>query len=172
MVRRSSTYSSLVRRAAVIAGLTVALTYGQSPESGSNNGLVGTWMVQVTLRNCSTGAALGPAIHSLVTFHRGGTITESPGTTTFAPGQRTVGHGSWTSQGRTFRQEMIAIIVFDTPPNPPASPGFFAGWQTISQRVELTGPDTLTSAGTNEFVRFDGTSYRTGCSTAVARRFR
>ena len=39
--------------------------------------LVGTWTVQVTLRDCTTGAPLGPAFNSLVTFHGDGTVSES-----------------------------------------------------------------------------------------------
>jgi hypothetical protein len=30
---------------------------------------------------------------------------------------------------------MIALILFDTPPNLPVSPGFFAGWQEVAVEV-------------------------------------
>jgi hypothetical protein len=66
---------------------------------------------------------------------------------------------------------MIALIAFDTLPNPPVSPGFFAGWQEVTHTIELADASHLTSAGTNEFYKSDGTLYRTGCSTAVGRRF-
>jgi hypothetical protein len=145
-------------------------------------GLGGAWAVQVTLRDCTTNAPLGPPFRSLVSFHRGGTLSESAGSLAFAPGQRSPGHGAWTRQGRhTFGQQMIALMLFDTQPNLPGtpgfnpglpvSPGFFAGWATITHTVTLTDADTYTSAGTNEFFKSDGTSYRTGCSTATARRF-
>ena len=71
------------------------------------------------------------------------------------------------------------MILFDTAPNlpgpgfdpsKPVSPGFFAGWQTVTHTVTLRG-DQLTSAGGNEFFKADGTWYRTGCSTAVGQRF-
>jgi hypothetical protein len=76
---------------------------------------------------------------------------------------------------------MVSLILFDTAPNLPGtptfnpalpvSPGFFAGWQTVTHTLELTDPDHATSAGTNEFFRLDGQSYRSGCSTAIAQRF-
>ena len=68
-------------------------TSAAAQSSSSSQGLVGAWLVQVTLRNCETGAPMG-SFNSLVSFHRGGTISESPGGTAFAPGQRSAGHGS------------------------------------------------------------------------------
>ncbi len=160
--------------------LTVALAIApgaaalaQSDESGSDNALVGVWVVEVTLRNCDTRAPLGPPFQSLVTFHRGGTVMDTPAGLAFAPGQRTPGHGTWSQQpGQTYVQQMIALILFDTTPNFPVSHGFFAGWQTITHTVELINRGQLVSAGTNAFFRSDGTLYRTGCSTAVGRRFK
>ena len=142
---------------------------GQSGASAS--GLGGTWIVQVTLRDCATGAPRAP-FTSLVTFHRGGTLSESTASRAFAIGQRPSGHGIWTQQGpQTYLQRMIALILFDTPPNPPVSPGFFAGWQEVTHTIELVDAAHFTSSGTNEFYKADGTEYRTGCSTAVGQRF-
>jgi hypothetical protein len=56
----------------------------------------GVWYVQVTIRDCATGAALAPPVNSLVTFAAGGTLDESVGGGGFAPGQRSDGHGTWT----------------------------------------------------------------------------
>jgi hypothetical protein len=159
--------------------LAASGTRAAAQSSSSSQGLVGAWLVQVVLRNCETSAPIG-SLHSLVSFHRGGTLSESPGAG-FAPGQRSVGHGSWGHQGaNTYSQEVIALITFDTPPNlpgtltfdptQPVSPGFLAGWQTITHTIELNGNE-LVSSGTNAFYRSDGTLYRTGCSTAVAQRF-
>jgi hypothetical protein len=137
----------------------------------------------VTLRDCGTGAPLGPPFNSLVAFHEGGTISESAASLAFAPGQRSPGLGAWTHRrGPTFRQEMVALILFDTAPNlpgtpgfdpaKPVSPGFSAGWQTVTHTVRLTDADHLQSSGTNAFYKTDGTLYRTGCSTAAAQRFK
>jgi hypothetical protein len=173
------------RVAAVVALTGVLLTAAgrrTAIASGSHEGLEGAWAVQVTLRDCATNAALGAPFNSLVSFHDGGTLSESAGSLAFAAGQRSPGHGTWTREGRdTFLQRIIALIVFDTPanlpgtpgfnPSLPVSPGFFAGWQTITHTLRLSDGDHATSAGTNEFYKSDGTLYRTGCSTADAQRF-
>ncbi len=179
---------NIARRALMTATLVVAQVFlgGASASAAGderpNAPLVGAWAIEVTLRNCDTGAPLGPASRALVTFHGDGTISEAAGSVAFAPGQRSPGHGVWTREGRrTYRQTMVALILFTTPPNLPGtpdfdpslpvSPGFAAGWQTISHTLMLTGADHATSAGTNAFSDVDGIVYRTGCSTAVSERF-
>jgi hypothetical protein len=170
----------LLGLAAGILGVTGSHAAAQSSASASTKGPAGVWAVQVTLRNCTTQAPQG-SFNSLVTFHRGGTISESAGSLAFAPGQRSPGHGTWDHVRRDrYRQEMIALVLFDTAPNlpgtpgfdpaKPVSPGFSAGWLTVSHTVELSDPDSLSSSGTNAFYRSDGTVYRTGCSTAIGVR--
>jgi len=180
------TLNVFARSAAVVslAG-TILMSSGSSLMAVSEdpgNALTGTWSVQVTLRDCTTGAPMGPVVNSLVTFHKGGTLSESAGGTGFAVGQRSAGHGIWSQKSRQYRQKFIALINFDTPanlpgtpgfdPTKPISPGFFAGWQTVTHTAELVDSNNLESEGTNAFYKTDGTVYRTGCSTAVAERFR
>lgn len=160
-----------------ISGTGVA---GQS--SSIREKLVGSWVVEVTLRNCQTNAPLHTD-NALISFHRGGTISESARGAAFAPGQRGAGHGVWVYQGRdTYSQKLIAPVTFETQPNlpgtptfdpaRPVSPGFSAGWQTVTHTIQLSANENeFVSSGTNAFYRFDGTPYRTGCSTAAARRF-
>ena len=144
----------------------------QSNVSASGNGLEGTWLVQVTLRDCSTNNPIGQPFNALVTFHRGGTISESTSSRAFAIGQRSDGQGNWGAEGNhTYNQRMVNLINFDTAPNLPVTPGFFAGWSIVSQTLELTDANHGTSSGTNEFYKLDGTLYRTGCSSAVSVRF-
>ena len=149
----------------------------------SRGALTGAWSVQVTPRDCTTGLPAAPPSNSLVTFHDGGTMSESAGGLAFGIGQRSAGHGIWTQTSRrTYRQRFIALILFDTPanlpgmpgfdPTKPVSPGFLAGWQTVTHTAELVDANHLTSEGTTAFYKTDGTVYRTGCSTAVAERFR
>jgi hypothetical protein len=185
MNRTTSTTLAGGRFAAMAALTGVLLTAAggaTATASGSHDGLEGAWAVRVTLRDCATNAPLGAPFNSLVSFHEGGTLSEAAGSVAFAPGQRSPGHGSWTREGRrTFRQRMIALIVFDTPanlpgtpgfnPSLPVSPGFSAGWMTVNHALKLTDGDHATSAGTNDFYKSDGTLYRSGCSTAVAQRF-
>lgn len=173
-------------RAAAIACLVVAFLSAAGAPAGAQSddrpNLAGAWTVQVTLRDCTTGAPLGPAFNSLVTFHGDGTISESAASLAFAPGQRSPGHGAWARRrGHTFRQDMIALLLFDsaanlpgTPafdPTKPVSPGFFAGWVTVSHTVRFTGVDQIASSGTNGFYKTSGELYRSGCSTATGQRF-
>ena len=169
--RRAGTLAALLGLAGSLVMTAGSAATAQSSNSASKNGLAGTWFVQVTVRNCATDAALG-SFNSLVSFHNGGTLSEATSSPSFAVGQRSAGHGNWDAEGdHTYSQHMVALINFDTPANPPASPGFFAGWGTVTHTVELIDADHLTSAGTNSFYKSDGTLYRTGCSTAVGVRF-
>lgn len=186
MLQTTSRYTRTTG-AIAIAFLTAALltspgVVASVQASGDSAGLPGTWMIQVTLRDCTSGAPLGPAIPSLVTFNRDGSINEDPTGAAFAPGQRSSGHGTWTpAPGHTFAQEMIALIQFTTPanlpgvpgfdPSRPVSPGFFAGSVRVSHTIRLTAPDQIESSGTNAFYKSSGELYRSGCSTATGERF-
>jgi hypothetical protein len=165
---------------ALLAGFATAGA-AQSANSGSGSGLAGAWTVQVTVRDCSTNLPVGAPFNSLVTFHRGGTISEGAASLAFAAGQRTAGHGTWTRRsGSAYLQRMVNLILYDTPPNLPGmptfnpalsvTPGLFAGWQTVTHTIRLSG-DEIVSSGTNAFYKSTGEVYRTGCSSAVGRRF-
>jgi hypothetical protein len=159
-------------RLGIAAGLVVLLVAAaERPLVADAKTIEGVWIVQVTQRDCATQAARG-TFTSLVTFVDGGTTYESAGGVAFAPGQRSNGHGTWTRLGdSTFRQRMVPLILFTTPPSPPVSPGFEAGWQVIDHTVTLSDPDHATSAGGAEFHRSNGELYRSTCSTAVLQRF-
>ena len=158
--------------AITLLGVVGRLALAQSSNSASDAlRIEGTWLVQVTLRNCATGAALH-SDNSIVTLAPGGTLTETASGAAFAPGQRGDGQGYWShAGGRMYSQRFVALIRFDTPPNPPTSPGFLAGWQKVTHTVELVDSQNFSSHGTNEFFDMNDNSYRSGCSTAVGRRF-
>ena len=127
-----TTTCSIVRRVTTVFCLSGALlltaspSFAQSSESASPNGLAGVWFVQVTLRNCDTNAPLG-SFNSLVTFHRGGTVSESTASPGFAIGQRGPGTGTWEAAGHhTYAQRMAALITFDSA----AEPAEYAGIQS------------------------------------------
>ena len=152
----------------------------QSPQSASKSGLAGTWFVRVTIRDCTTQAPFG-TFSSLVTFHRGGTLSEST-SSLGAVGQRGPGSGNWArEEDQTFSQRLVALMNFDTPANLPGTPGFdptlpvtpafFAGWSTVTHTVTLVNADRGRSSGTNTFFKADGTPYASGCSTSVLTRF-
>jgi hypothetical protein len=56
--------------------LGFALTaVARAQNSGSDNGLEGTWRLQVTVRDCNTGQPLRPTFPALFTVAKGGTAT-------------------------------------------------------------------------------------------------
>ncbi len=176
-----NTVRTAAAAAAVLAMSSGGVALAHSGNSHDRNSLEGAWLVRVTLRACDTNASLGSFL-SLVSFHDGGTVSETTTSSAFAIGQPSTGQGVWKFEGRrTYHQRMIALIDFDTAPNLPGTPGFnpalpvtpgfFTGWSTVTHTLQLTDADHGRSSGTNEFYKADGTLYRTGCSTAVATRF-
>lgn len=164
-------------RGAAVALLALALATPALAGGSSDRDLTaslkieGVWGVTVTLRDCATGNPLGLPFQSLLTFEDSGTISESAGALSFAPNQRSEGHGVWKKLGPgVFSQRTIALLRFETAPNPPM-PGFLAGWQVIDHVVTMQDQDNFTSGGTGDFYDTQGQLYRSGCSTAVGRRF-
>lgn len=176
---RASHVPTVLRMA--VATLVTLGTTAPALADGADPRVAGTYAVVVTLRDCATGAPAGPPFDALVTLHAGGTITETAGATAFAIGQRSDGHGAWDRIGRrTYSQEMIALIRFETAanlpgtptfdPTKPVTPGFKRGWQTVSHTITFSDATHATSSGGNEFYDSAGNLYRTGCSTAVLER--
>lgn len=124
--------------------------------------IVGTWDVQVTIRNCQNGAAIR-TFPSITTYMSGGTFLES--TSGIPQALKTPGHGVWSRiSGRTYRLGFKSFS-FD-------AGGNFTGWQIVRQQVNLNRrADESESAGTVEIYAPNGTLVFTGCSTATATRF-
>lgn len=140
-------------------------------ENGGPRAIEGVWAMSLTLRDCATGAPLGPPFRSLLTFHRGGTLSESAGTTQFAAGQRSPGHGVWSFSGANrYAARFVAMILFDTPPAPPA-PGFQTGWLMVGTSLKRVDANQLEITATAQFLDINRTLYRSACPTGTAERF-
>ena len=162
---RRLTVLTLLTLLAAAAATPSAFAQGDGPRT-----LEGVWGMLITLRDCTTGVPLGPPFRSLLTFHAGGSVSESAGTTQFAPGQRSTGHGAWSRSGpATFTSRFVAMILFDTPPAPPA-PGFQAGWQVITSAYTMPHPDLLSLSATVHFFDMNRQLYRSACPTGIAER--
>ena len=123
--------------------------------------LEGTWRVQVTIRVCETGAEIR-TFPSLVTFARGGTMTET--TTAASPALRGPGHGVWEQTGAHTYSQVFEAFTFN-----PA--GSWTGTQQVMHTVHIgRDGDELSSSGTNQIFDANGTLLLMGCSTAVGRR--
>ena len=115
---------------------------------------------------------------SLVTFHDDGTMSEDDGQSGLCSGSAQLGSRCLDAgRPRGYRQRMINLVASDTAanlpgtptfdPTAPITPGFFAGWSIVTHTLRLVDADHVTSAGTNQFYKADGTFYRSGCSTAT-----
>ncbi len=157
---------------AVVVGASLLVGAEAPVFAQDGRALEGVWAVSPMLRDCVTGTPLGAPERSLLTFHQGGTMSGSAGGTVFAPGQRSDAHGVWTyAGGSTFRNRMVAIILFDTPPSPPTSPGFQTGWQLITSTYTLSGANNLTLSATVEFYNVNRALYRSRCVAGAGERF-
>jgi hypothetical protein len=151
--------------------VTGAMLRPVSAQPAGARAIEGVWAMTITLRDCATTTPLGPPFRSLLTFHAGGTMSESPATTQFSAGQRSPGHGLWSfSNGSTFDARFVAMILFDTPPAPPA-PGFQAGWQIVTSTFNLADANRLTLSATVQFFDLNRNVYRLACPTGTAERF-
>jgi hypothetical protein len=148
----------------LVAG--VALLFGFATTSFAQSEVEGLWAVLTTPRDCTTGAALGPPVRALMTFHQGGTTTETEALLLFAPGQRSIGHGVWShTGGLTFRQRTVTMILFDGGP-------FQAGWTLTTQNVVLSDPNNFTSTGSTGVYDTNRQFLRTICASRTGERFR
>lgn len=163
------------RRAGCALAIGMSVLFGAAAPvfAQGARALEGVWALTLTPRNCTTGVPIGSSQdRSLVTFSQGGTMSGSAGGTAFAPGQRSDAHGIWTHVGpSTFSNRQVAIVLFDTPPNPP-SPGFRTGWLLISSTYTLSDANNLTVAATSEFYDINRTLYRSACVAGVGERIR
>lgn len=136
----------------------------QEKLSGQNGGgrIVGTWDVQVTIRNCQTGAAIR-TFASIGTFMSRGTVLDSTSGTPQA--LKTPGQGVWSHvSGNTYRFSFKSFS-FDAGDN-------FTGWTIIRHQANLNHrADEYESAGTAEVYAPNGNLIFTGCSTTTAIRF-
>jgi hypothetical protein len=157
--------------AALAFGGVVILTSGmtaagqQQDQSSKRGSLEGTWITQVTQRNCQTGAAIAVPFLSSASFARGGTMTETTSSPAFYPAERGPGHGVWShTGGQNYRASSIAFITVQ---------GVLAKIQVITQTIVLdTDRDTFeTPKATVQFFKPDGTLAGSGCATAVSWRF-
>ena len=131
-------------------------------ETAKDQGLVGSWDLTITIRDCDLGTAFG-SFPAMMTFNQGGTMQEAANDA--APLFRNAGHGIWSHQsGRTYRR---VFHFFRYNPD-----GTFAGTARITALLDLN-TDGNSFAGTSyfDFLDQNGASVGTGCATEAGIRF-
>ncbi|HZU42819.1 MAG TPA: hypothetical protein VE994_09115 [Terriglobales bacterium] len=164
--------SKLRSTSAVVIALVLMGAFAQSfvgdaaAHSNRDGRLQGTWRVQITPTNCQTGAPQ-PSFPMLLSFHRGGTLTEVIGSPAFLPGQRSIGLGVWShARGNAYKGVWEGLMLFDSP-----APGVFKrGVQRLQFDFEVYG-DQLTIASTSQFIDINGNVYASTCASGTGTRF-
>jgi hypothetical protein len=160
----------------VISGAALAVIFSlsvtQIPVSGKPGGsiigavpgqgkkLEGTWRVEVTLRNCQTGAPIR-TIQALNTYLSGGAMLETGNSSPF----RSPSHGVWQHTGG--RNYTATFMFFRFNPD-----GTSAGSQKVTRNIEVgEDGDTFTATASVEILDVNDNLIATGCATETARRF-
>lgn len=129
----------------------------------SSRTLEGTWLVEVTPRNCQTGEALAPPFNAVLTFNSGGTM--SGDSTTVSPALKTASYGVWARE-HGWREYSFAFVFFRHTPA-----GTYDGMQRVRQTLSLSNSgNEFTTTGTFQFDRVSGSPI-TGCTTSTGVRF-
>ena len=155
----------------LVLGSAAMVTGDSGHAAAASPRLAGTWRVQVTSKDCTSGVPL-LTFPAMLTFARGGTLTGTTAARLFQAGQRSPDHGVWTATGRgTYRALSEAFILFDSPAVPPA-PGLVRGVQRITQDIEMTDADDFTSEAAVKFFDVGGNVALELCATAAGQRMK
>lgn len=149
---------------ALVSALGIATASSAfAQKDDDDHGLAGTWLFQVSIQDCNSGALLGQPFQSLLTFAKGGTMTESTSNPNFFPLERGPGHGVWKHySSNTYNATSSAFITLN---------GALARTQTITQTIEMLTDDSLrTNAASVTFYKPDGTVLASGCAAATGTR--
>ena len=147
---------------ALCVGLLFATSRAQDGANASHGGQIeGTWRVQVTLRNCQTGAEIR-TFPAMLTFAQGGTLTGT--STVVAPSLRGGDFGIWQFDGHGSYSAVSEAFLFN-------GAGVWSQTQRINQTITLSqDANTFSSNAHTEFFDTAGNLLSSGCATAVATR--
>ncbi len=159
---------AIVGPAAVALALAIvscpAAADGDDLDKSGN--LVGSWRVNLTPYICSTGVPLPPqfSFDSLMTFHSGGTLTETTSNPSFQAGQRSPGLGYWKhTQRRSFEVVFEAFVQF-------TAGNYTRGRQRVEWDLDLVDADHWNLIGLVAFTDLAGAPISGGCVRAVGVR--
>ena len=155
--------SSVVVVLVLVGALLQAFGGNAAALSNREGRLQGTWRVQLNPRNCQTGAPI-PSFAVLLSFARGGTLTEVMNAQVLLPGQRTTGLGVWShTHDNAYKAVWDAFILFD-------SPVFKRGVQRLMWDFEVDG-DQITIDASSQFFDTNGNLLAVTCASGTGTRF-
>ena len=134
----------------------------KAEDDGSRNGLEGAWRVQLTVRDCQTGAALR-TFPALFTFAKGGALTAT--TAGQSPALFTPNLGVWEHTGGNTYSAVSEAFVFS-----PA--GAWIQTHRLTRAIELSSDaNEFTDTVALEIFDTNRNLLGTGCATSTGRRF-
>ena len=152
---------ALVLASMVVMGSGLAAR-AQSANAGSSNGLEGAWRLQLTVRDCQTGAPLR-SFPALFTFAKGGTLVVT--TAGQLPSLSTTGLGVWQHTTGHSYSAVSEAFVFS-----PA--GAWIQTHRLTRAIQVSNDgDQLTDTVALEIFDTNGNLIVTGCATSVGSRF-
>jgi len=147
---------------AVMLFLTPGLGAQEGNSEWRSGRLEGTWRVQLTVRDCQTGAAQR-TFPALFAFAKGGILTYT--TAGQPPAVATPGYGIWGHTGGHSYSAVTEAFIFN-----PA--GSWIQTHRLTRAIELIkGADEFTDTTQLEIFDTSGNLIVTGCATSVGRRF-
>jgi hypothetical protein len=154
-------------KATAVATLGLVLTFASGQlwaqaagENARARRIEGTWLMQITLVQCDTGAEIpNSTLPGLHTFLSGGAMLSSPATTGLS-----TGHGVWTHTAGDDFQNTIRLFAY--------SPGgTLAAIATVTRNIVLSpNGGSLTSYDVSELRDAVGNLLGTRCASATATR--
>jgi hypothetical protein len=165
-----STFLKTIGGVALAISLVMVLATPKALSDQNGGGrLEGTWDVQLTVRNCATGAALR-TFPEVATFMSGGTMIDS--TSGVVQSLKTPGQGVWSHVSGDTYSFSFKSFNFNCTNVCPVPAGSLASWTIVRHEVTLNSDATeYSSAGTAEVYDASGNLTFTGCSTTTATRF-
>jgi hypothetical protein len=132
---------------------------GQEQPGKEHQPLEGAWDISVTVRSCSTGAALHTG-RAIQIFIDGGTMTEIADRS-----NRSAGLGTWRHVGGRSYTTHHEFIEYD-------AAGGFNGTTILTREIELSeNADDFTATTTTEVYNTAGQLINIVCATSTATRF-
>jgi hypothetical protein len=158
---RKQTLKAISRASLAILVLAVFAQMWVSAQAQNEQGLVGSWDLQVTLRDCDTGTPL-VTFAAINTYNQGGTMNQAarhpPGVVPSG------GHGVWSHKTGRDYSAAFRFFSFDLA-------GVFINKVTVRSTIDLDqNGDSYTSTDTGEILTANGNLIR-ACSTSTATRF-
>lgn len=143
---------------------------GAADSSARSQRLVGTWAVDVSIRDCASDVAIFAPFRVMNSFNRGGTLVETHSGATAGgppgsgPADRSIGLGTWAFLGARSYEAVFTFFLYA----PDGSP---AGTQTVARVIKLSkAGNEFTAKATFQVRDPGGNVLFAACAEEEARR--